>query len=77
MKPTELEAAVELLWHKSEGAFVYVARMLERLFNKKTCSLKDIEDFPTGLYEDYEDYFGKVCCAGCHLDGLRLFLKDW
>ena len=78
MKPTELEAAVELLWHKSEGAFVYVARMLERLDAKETCTLKDIENFPNGLYGEYVDFFGRVCCAGCQLDGFsRLVCKHF
>ena len=75
LAPSELEAAEDLLLHKSEGAFVYVARMLERLANSKTCTLKDIEGFPSGLYADYRTYFGKVGCGGCRFDGYILDLK--
>ena len=60
MGAAEVESTVELLLSKSKGAFVYVARMLEHLANKDTCSMKDIQDCPDGLKEEYLTYFRKV-----------------
>ncbi|GLC45378.1 hypothetical protein PLESTM_001726200 [Pleodorina starrii] len=57
---TELSEAVQLLLDKSEGVFVYLARLLEGLKAKQRWTMKDLRDFPQGLYATYTDFMERL-----------------
>ncbi|KAG2440562.1 hypothetical protein HYH02_010146 [Chlamydomonas schloesseri] len=56
---SEVAAAVDLLVKKSEGAFVYVARLLDGLYAKPRWTLAELTAFPQGLYGTYEEFVSK------------------
>ncbi|KXZ46004.1 hypothetical protein GPECTOR_48g436 [Gonium pectorale] len=56
-----LDAATQLLLDKSEGSFVYVARVLKNLTLGDSWSLDDLKQLPDGLDESYSKDFEKMC----------------
>ncbi|GFR48184.1 hypothetical protein Agub_g10033 [Astrephomene gubernaculifera] len=55
----ELGEAVDLLLGKSQGSFVYVARLLDGLKAKDRWSRADLTALPQGLYATYTDFLQK------------------